>query len=266
MSNNVLQFEGDIRMSIIGALGALTPVNPDPLDPFGNIPVEASASIMSYEAGDERSVESKRRDRYKLKIWAETDPGTSNLSLTLVAIPPPLLARVFYGEAAEISVVAGAVTDEDLVVSDKGVPLKLANRYLAPSPATVEITNAAGSTTYVEGTDYVVDRLRGLVTIKAGSAIVVEDVLKVSYTKLAYKTLSIRGGVKPNEDFYITGDMLNRPGKQDMDLEIYQASLSTDGDFDLFSEDPLTLTLTGPLITPEGKTEPYIAKWHQKAA
>ena len=262
--NNVLQFEGDIRMSILSALGALTPVNPDATDPHGNVPVEASASVFTYEAGDERSVTSKRRDRFNQTVWAESDPGQSSLSLTLVAIPPALLARVFYGEGAEVAVTAGAVTDEDLTVTEKGVPLSLAKRDW--TAAAVEVTNAAGSTTYVEGTDYTVDRLRGQITVKTGSTIVVDDVLKVSYTNVAYQLLSIRGGVKPNENFYITGDMLNRPGKQDMSLEIYQATLSTDGDFDLFSSEPLTLTLTGPLITPEGKTEPYVAKWFQKAA
>ena len=262
--NNVLQFEGDIRMSIIAALGGLVPVNPDPTDPFGNIPVEASANVFTYEAGDERRVQSKRRDRFNQVLYSEQDPGISNLSLTLVAIPPPLLARVFYGEGAEVSVTAGEVEEEPLTVTEKGVPLSLANRYL--TAAAVVVTNNAGSTTYVLNTDYTVDRLRGHITIKSGSVIAVDDVLKVTYTNAAYTLLSIRGGVKPNENFYITGDMLNRPGKQDMSLEIYQATLSTDGDFDLFSAEPLTLTLTGPLITPEGKTEPYVAKWFQKAA
>lgn len=258
--NNVLQFEGDIRMSIIAAMGVLVPVNPDPADPFGNIPVEASANVFTYEAGDERRVQSKRRDRFNQVLYSEQDPGVSNISVTLVAIPPPLLARVFYGEAAEVSVTAGVVTEEPLTVTAKTVPLSLESRYL--TAAAVVVTDATGVTTYVLNTDYTVDRLRGQITIKTGSAIAVDDVLKVTYTTVAYTLLSIRGGVKPNENFYITGDMLNRPGKQDMSLEIYQATLSTDGDFDLFSAEPLTLTLTGPLITPEGKTEPYVATWY----
>lgn len=262
--NNVLQFEGDLRLSIIGALGALTPVNPDPTDRLGNFPIEASASVFTYEEGDERTVVTKRREVYNQSLYSEKDPGTSNLSVTMVAVPPALMARVFYGEAAEVAVTAGAVVDEDLEVTAKGVPLQLAKRYW--SAAAVEVTNAAGSTTYVEDTDYTVDRLRGQITIKTASTIAVNDNLKVSYTAVAYSLVSIRGGVKPNESFYITGDMLNRPGKQDMELEIYQASLSTDGDFDLFSSEPLTLTLTGPLITPPGKTEPYTAKWFQKTA
>src|SRR5688572_29748315 len=110
--NNVLQFEGDIRMSIIGGLGALTPVNPDASDPFGNMPVEANAAVFTYEAGDQRQVLSKRRDRFNQAIYSEQDPGQSGINLTLVAVPSAMLARVFYGEAAEVEVTAGAVTDQ----------------------------------------------------------------------------------------------------------------------------------------------------------
>ena len=263
--NNVLQFEGDIRMSIIGALGALTAVVPSTTDPFGNLPVEVSASVFNYEAGDELKVVTKGRDRYNQTIYADTQPGESGLSLTFVAIPPSLLARVYYGEAAEVAVAASAVTDEPITVTAKAVPLALPHRYLVASPAPV-VKDASGVTTYVDGTDYTIDLMRGLITVKTGSAILVDDVIEVSYTKEAYNLTSIRGGVKPTENFYITGDMKNRPGSQDMELEIYQANLATDGDVDLFSDEPITITLAGKLITPTGKTEPYVAKWFQKTA
>ena len=99
--NQVLKFEGDIRAYLLNpTTGIRTPVIPDPLDIYGNIPLEASASIFSYEAGEEVNVISKRRDRYNQVIYAEQEPGTSSLSLTLVAVPPAIIARVFYGEAA----------------------------------------------------------------------------------------------------------------------------------------------------------------------
>lgn len=70
--------------------------------------------------------------------------------------------------------------------------------------------------------------------------------------------LRIRGGVAPQQSFYIEGDLKNRPDASDLKLTIYQANLATDGDVDLFSSEPLTVTLTGNLITPEDKTEPYV--------
>ncbi|MGH9066786.1 MAG: phage tail sheath subtilisin-like domain-containing protein, partial [Acidimicrobiales bacterium] len=47
---------------------------------------------------------------------------------------------------------------------------------------TVEVTNAAGSTTYVEGTDYTVDYVNGLVTAKAGGTITSGESLKIGYS------------------------------------------------------------------------------------
>ena len=267
MSNNkVLQFEGDIRVSQLDTTtGALTPVNPDATDPFGNTPVEASASVFSYTAGDERTVKSKRRDRYNQTIYSDQDPGESTLSLTLVAVPGAILARMYYGDAANTSVSAGSVTAEPVTVGALGAPVRLAHRYLSASPAPV-VKDATDTTTYVAGTDYTIDLSRGLITPLTGGAISASDVLHVAYTYVAYELVSIRGGVKPTETFYITGDMRNRPDKSDMDLEIYQAVLSNDGDVDLFSSDPITVTRKGTLVTPEGKTEPYTVKQYTKAA
>lgn len=263
--NQVLQFEGDLRMSIITALGALVAVNPDDADPFGNFPVEASAAIFGYEKGEVRQVLTKRRGVYNQAIYSDEDPGQSNISITLVAVPGALIARAFYGEGAESSVTGAAVVDEAITVTAKEVFLPLSKRYLDNTiPAVVKHTS--GSPTYVAGTDYTIDYVRGGILIKTASAITVSASIKVSYTHKSYTLTAIRGGVKPTEKFYITGDMLNRPGKQDMALEIYEANLSVDGDVDLFSSDPLTVTLKGTLTVPAGKTEPYKATWSEVVA
>ncbi|KFN42340.1 hypothetical protein [Arenimonas oryziterrae] len=264
--NKVLQFEGDIRLWTKATNGDLTPVIPDVADADGNQPVEANASIFSYAAGDERTVKSKRRGKFNQTIYSDQDPGESSISLALLETPGPILARVFYGEAADVSVTGAAVTNEVVPIVALGQPLSLAHRYLAASPAPVVKDNAA-AVTYVAGTDYTIDCRRGTLVALAGGAIEDGDpALKVSYTHETYSLVSIRGGVQPTETFYITGDMLNRPDKQDLSLEIYEAKLSTDGDVDLFSADPITVTLKGPLITPSGKLEPYVVKSYNKAA
>lgn len=266
MANKVVQFEGDIRLWLLNIVSSVrTAVNPDATDPHGNIPIEASAAIFQYEAGDERTVESKRRDRYKLKIYSDQDPGTSSISLTLVAIPGAILARLFYGDAAVTTVAEGSVTNEAVTITALGTPYRLSKRYLKASPAPV-VTNVAGDTTYVAGTDYTINARTGEITATTGGAIDAADVVHVDFSYVAYELVSIRGGVRPVENFYITGDMLNRPDKSDLYLEVYQANLSNDGDVDLFSDEPITVTLAGPLITPEGKTEPYKVEALTKAA
>lgn len=262
---DIKQYEGDFRMWKKAANGDLTPVLPSTTDPHGNTPVEANAAVFSYTAGDEKKITSKRRDRYEQTIYSDQLPGESSLSLTLLELPGAVLARIFYGEEAETTKTGTAVTDESVTVTAKGVELPLANRYLASTPAVV-ITDATGATTYVADTDYTVNARTGAIVILPGSAIAVDDVLKVSYTYEDYTLLTIRGGVQPLETYYITGDLLNRPDKQDASIEIYEAKLGNDGDVDLFSSDPLTATMKGTLVTPDDKNEPYIVKAYTKAA
>lgn len=258
--NRVFQFEGDLRLWLIGE-SANTPVLDDALDIYGNIPIEASAAIFGYEAGELIEVKSKRRDRYNQVIHSEQQPGTSNIQLTLVAVPPAIAARMFYGEAAEVTVTGAAIEDESVTFSADELSQALAHDRLASSPAPT-VTNTAENTTYVAGTDYEIDLRLGRIRRLAGGAITATQEVLVNYTYSSYTLTSIRGGVQPQQNFYILGDMKNRPDGKDMRLEIYQANLATDGEVDLFGSEPLNIALSGPLITPEDKTEPYIVKLH----
>jgi hypothetical protein len=258
--NKVLQFEGDIRMWLIDpATSALTPVVADAADIYGNIPIEASASVFGYEAGDEVTVLSKRRDRYNQAIYSEQQPGQSTLSLTLVAVPPAILASVFYGAAADVTVTGAAVTGVAVTFSATELSQPLTHTYIAASPAPV-VTNVGGSTTYVAGTDYVIDRRLGRIRRLASGAIGATGEVRVAYTHTSFTLVRIRGGVQPQRNFRIEGDFVNRPDQGDMRLKVWNAALSTDGEVDLFSAEPITVTLAGPLITPETETEPYIVE------
>lgn len=264
--SKVLQFEGDIRMWLLDPnTGTKTPVLADTDDAFGNTPIEANAAIFSYAAGDERTVKSKRRERFNQTIYSDQDPGESSLSLTLLELPGAILARIFYGEAADTDVTGSTVSSESVTITALDTWYPLAHRYLADSPTPV-VKDATDTTTYVKGIDYEIDLRRGRIRALTGGDISASDVVHVGYTYLSYSLTTIRGGVKPQEIFYITGDMLNRPDKQDMELEIYEAKLSNDGDVDLFSADPITCTLKGPLITPDDKNEPYVARAYTKEA
>lgn len=256
MANKTRQYEGDFRLWILDPTnGTKTPVNPDATDPYGNTPVEASAAVPSYEAGDERTITSKRRDRYGLIIHRDEDPGVNNFQLTLVQAPALIVARMFQGAATVTSVAAGAVTDEVVTIVTLGVPAKLSRRLIKTSPAPV-VTNSAGTTTYVVGDDYTINSRTGEITAVTGGDIVAGPI-KVDFSNDAYERVSIRGGAKPVEHFYITGDLMNRPDKSDLMMEIFDVTLSVSGDVDLLSSEPINIELSGTMITPSDKTEPY---------
>jgi len=91
------------------------------------------------------------------------------------ASPEKLFFETYAGESGS----SATVTDE-VVTGDHGVWVALAYKRLRPG--TVVLTNSGGGTTYVEGTDYVIDYANGkIMTLAAGSTTDSQS-LKIDYT------------------------------------------------------------------------------------
>lgn len=251
----VRQYAGDIRFWEIGAGGIRVPVIPEPADPDGNQPVETNSFSFSYEAGEQQQVLSARRGaRYQQPTLSRTLPGVTSVTAVLTEVPPLILARMLFGEGSTATVTAGSVVDANFTVTATDVPLQLPHRMLLASPApTVE----KGAATLVAGTDYTIDLRRGQILPLAGGDIEADDVLVLNYSYAAHVATSIVGGAVPTKDFYITGDMEDRNNAENGELRLPKASLTTDGEVDWLSVEPITVTLTGPCIVADGETAPY---------
>ena len=258
----VRKYSGDIRIWRIANDGSHVPVIPDATDPFGNQPIEANAQTFSYEEGDEVTIKSKRRGaRYNQPIYSEQEPGTTSLSLQLLEMPNTILARALFAEISDATVAAGAVTDEPIAVTHKDAPLTLPDRFIAASPAPVV---KKGATTLVAGTDYKIDQRTGTIRV-LGNSVAVGDTILVSYTREAVDGTLLLGGAKPRDKFYITGDMEDRNSGEQGYLEVFQANLGVDGDIDWLAAEPLSPTLTGPLLVPAGAPAPYTFRVYEQA-
>lgn len=259
----VRQFAGDVRLYQIETDGTYTPVIPEAADADGNQPIETDAMTFTYEAGDTTTITSKRRDsRYGQAIYSSTQPGQTSISLTLLEMPIPILARVLYGDAASADVAEGSVSDATLVVSAKNIPIALPHRYIKSSPAPVVND---GATVLTAGTDYVIDYRRGTILVKA-AGVDVGDSLTLDYSYEEVTGTTILGGAVPEQDFLITGDLEDRNSGEQGLLEVWQARLTVDGDIDWLSAEPVQPTLTGLLITPVGKPSPYVFRSYEQAA
>lgn len=264
-SPKVRQFAGDLRMwRKDTTTGALTPVIPEPADPYGNQPIEADANTFSYEAGDEVSVVSKRLgSRYNQKVYSDVLPGTTSLSLTLLEIPTALFARILYAEQSDASVASGTVADQPYTYPAGAPALQLPHRYI-----TSLVVEKAG-TPLVAGTDYIDDAdllRRGQVVAKAGGGLSANDAITVSYSYAAVTATSFLGGATPTETFYITGDMQDRISEERGELTIFEVKLSVDGDVDWLSSDPISPVLTGDLVVPDGQAAAYTFVSYKPAA
>lgn len=264
----VRKFAGDIRLWRKATDGTLTPVIPEALDPERNQPVETNAFSFSYEAGEDTTINSKRRGaRYNQPIFADQQPGTTSVSLTLLEVPTAILARVLYGEAANASIATGTATDVEVTVERLDGPIQLPHRYIKASPA---LTLEAGATPLVLGTDYLVDLRKGTVVILSagtvGATVDVGDTLTASYQYEGVTATSILGGATPVESFYITGDLEDRISDEQGYLQVYEARLTVDGEVDWLSAEPLSPVLTGILLVPDGAPAPYKFDVYQQTA
>lgn len=262
----VRQFAGDIRFWEKQSNGSLTPVIVSTADPSGNQPLEVDSLVFGYEAGEEQSVVSKRRDsRYLQPIHAETLPGTTSVTVTSLEVPPIILARMLYGAATAAVVEAGSVTTANLLIpTDLTLPVQLPHRLLKASPGITVVTSADAP--LAQGTDYEIDLRRGQLMVIANAGIAGGDTVKVSYEYPAYVDTTIVGGAVPTRSFFITGDMQDRISQENGELRIPQANLTTDGDVDWLSTEPIQVTLTGPCIVASGESAAYTFNTYKASA
>lgn len=92
--------------------------------------------------------------------------------------------RIYFEAYAGESGAAPAVTDE-VVTADHGVWVAMAKKR--QRPGTVVVTDSGGTTTYVEGTDYVIDYEDGALMALAAGSITDGQSLKVDYTYDAFR-------------------------------------------------------------------------------
>lgn len=118
-------------------------------------------------------------------IVAEATPMLVAASIFDVQPTDAAPTRIYYEYYAEESGSAPSVTDE-VVTASLGAWVNLANRGVLRFGSVV-VTNSGGTTTYVEGTDYVIDYIEGRFRALAGGAITASQSLRVDYTYDAIK-------------------------------------------------------------------------------
>ena len=157
---------------------------------------------------------------------------------------------------------AGAtVADEVVVAPALGSWVRLANYALTSAP--VVVTNSAASTTYVEGTDYEVNRNVGFFRALIGGAIVAAQSLKVDYVAAAVAGTKIRGATNAQVRAKITFDGVNLADGSMCLVDVYEAVFSSSNAFDFLSDKFNSVPLAGRLKTPTGKTEPFVVRLPQ---
>lgn len=166
------------------------------------------------------------------------------------------------GIAEEITVAADTATAETFEGVNPGEAFQLGTTTATPegirSVSNVVVTDGAdvSPTTYVAGTDYVVDAERGRVTVLEGGGIDADSDIEVTYDNAAYTITRVTAGSTQKEGA-LRWISANPKGPQ-RDVFFPQVNLGPNGDLNLVSgDDWSTLPLTGEVIEKDG-----LAPWY----
>ena len=145
-----------------------------------------------------------------------------------------------YLYGSTIKTASATVTDEEVIgiYGRKAALSKMVTTFTS-------LTNAAGSTTYVEGTDYTIDPRTGMLTFpSAGAAFADGDSLRANYTSAAER--STAAFTQLNTYKYLRFDGLNRASDgKPVVIEVYKGRFDPSEMLDIINEEFAEYVLNG---------------------
>ena len=206
---------------------------------------------------EEKQKTSKKRDNYGAAIASVIIPKPSKIAITISELDNDALALQFQGIRSAWTQGAASVADEAITAKlDKWI--SLSKRNLADAGFLVK--DSAGTTTYAIGTDYLVNYATGEVKLLSTGTIAADAALKVSFDALALSGQQIRGGTRPQARMRAKFEGVNKVDDQYIECEVWEAVVSSSNGFDFLADDFNGVELTGTLVVPSGKTEPYMVR------
>lgn len=200
---------------------------------------------------------SKGRASYGQTVASASLPKPFDLNITLGETNADGLAIALLGTVSVLSQASGTLTDELVdLVHDTWVPLSKANLTGTPT-----LTNNAASTTWVEGTDYIVDKQAGLV--KALSTGTIPNNTADAKFDCAYGALTgteMKGATQSavRAKFRLVGT--NQADGTPVDIIVHDVTVSSDAAIDFMATDFASVPLPCRMNTPVGFTEPFTIK------
>lgn len=205
---------------------------------------------------------SKSKNGYGQVVASAAVPQPFDLSITLGEADRAGLSIALLGTVAALTQAAGTTTNTVVTtVLDKWVALPFA-RLTSAAQVT---TNVAGTTTYAEGTDYILNRELGLIKQLPGGTMVAG----ANHIDLTYGAISgfqINGGTAASVRAEFILDGKNLADDTPCVVTVYEGVVASDAAVDFLSDQFLTVPLPGRLVTPVGQTAPFKVELRNAAA
>lgn len=203
---------------------------------------------------DIKELESKGRDTYGQVLATVALQKPADFSIAFREANRDTLTLAFMGEQTAVNQGAGTVTDE-ATAAQLGKWVQLGRQNL--NAAGFTLTNAAGTATYVLGTDFEVNYRLGMYRALVGGAIAEAQALLADFSHAAISGMRVRGAVRPQLRCAVMFDGRNIADDRPVICRVWEAVLTPNAEFDFLTDDWNEVELQGRLVTPLGKTEPF---------
>lgn len=200
-----------------------------------------------------KEMTSRGKNTYGQVIESVALQQPADLTVDLPEVNKESLAIALLGTAAALSQTSGSLTDEAVNAKlDAWVALSKAAWSADPV-----VTNTGGATTYVLGTDYIVNRDLGWIKALPGGAITDNQALEVSVAYNAITGTEIKGATSADVRARFKLDGKNQADGLPCIVTVHEVVVAADSAFDFLADDFNTVSLPGRMKTPVGFTEPF---------
>lgn len=173
-------------------------------------------------------------------------PKPTTVTVELSASSVKALAMQFQGLVQELTQSSGSQPATDLEVTEVGIWLPLGHRNI--SEVGFVVTNSAASTTYVLGTHYKVNWLRGeIMFLSVAGAPAKTETVKVTASWLAVDGKKILGGRVAQVRCHLRLDGQNMVNGEAVEVDVNDVALGSNNGFDFLGSDFSAITLSGKI-------------------
>lgn len=202
-----------------------------------------------------KEMSSRSRNGYGQVIESVVLPKPAEFTLELPEVNKESLSIALLGTESAINQTTGTWTAQDVTATSVGGWIDLGKQNVTKAGFLVKDSTA--TTTFDEGTDYVLNARMGWLKVLEGSAILKDDVLKVTGSYGAVGGTLIRGATNSQIRAKFRLDGVNYASQLPVLVDVWEAVISADSAFDFLSDNFASISLPGRLKTPAGKTSPF---------
>ena len=201
-----------------------------------------------------KEMTSKGRDTYGQIVETVAVAQPADLTVQMAEVNKESLAIALLGTSAPVNQVGGAISNEPVTLASQGVWYSLTKHSLTGAPV---VTNVAGTTTYVNGVDYLIEMQQGWIKSLPGGAIANASTVHVDFTAETTSGTQIRGMTQAQlrARFKLVGK--NFADDLPFVVTVHEAVIAADSALDFLQDDFAEITLPGRMKTPAGFTEPF---------